>query len=241
MLNLPRVAVNVLGGLCVALFISGCVSIPQDLLGGIKDDRFYRRDMKISVDGVTADGVAVLPQKEKYTITIEARGTLDLFTMETCHRMVQREGEEGWFTDAGQKIEIDYVPTPGLEQGPFSCPIRLGGYEKKKGRHSWGLIEFEHSSMTGKASMKCDGVSRGFNGVGVCQGMVGTVQEIRFTAPQMTSKKRKCDGLTTQDGITFRLDLQKGECVYRFKEDSPAGHEFRLVTVGFEGILVRGD
>jgi len=232
------------GGLLAALFLSGCVSMPQNLLDGLRQDKFYKRDIGMTVDGVTYTGAMVLPRRAFYSIRLKAKGRLDLMTFETCHQAIIQE--EAWknsgIFDGRNVTVIEYNPVRDIEQGDLSCPVRIGGYEKKRGRHSWGLIEFQSKSLKMPAVVRCAGASRRTVGVAICQSKHGTIQEIEFKRPMFVAKKTKCIPMKCEGSCKkFRYTIPKGECIYRFKEDHKRGRSFRLVTIGYEGILIRED
>lgn len=230
---------NLLIGSLVLPFLCACTSVPQDLTIGIKSGVFYKRDMKIEADGIRASGAVVLPRKKKYEIKVEAKGKLDLFTFETCHRVDTTE--RAWTGLKKYKTRIIYEPNEGLEDTQYSCPVRLGGYEKKRGRHSWAFIDFQHPALKLPALVRCTGTNTNAIGVGVCQGKAGTIQVLSFDGPVLAGKSVKCGALGDDMATTFRFKIQKGECVYRFKELAAEGREFRFTTLGFEGILIRED
>jgi len=209
--------------------------VPQKL----DPQKSYKRDMDLTVNGHHAEGMLVVPRASKYDFKIIAKGKLDLFTFTTCHREQTKEnaGESGWFSDS-KKRELSYVPTP-LEAGEISCPVQLGGYEKKKGRHSWGLVEFEHPSLSMPAKIECNGSVMNATGVSVCQSKAGLLERISFSEKMLTSSKGSCPQLKSNDGKVFQFEIQKGQCVYRFLTMAGKKRYHRLLTFGYEKILIR--
>ncbi len=217
------------------LLIAGCTSVPQEL----DPEIFYKRDMGIEVNGKRGEGVLVVPRASRYKFDIRAKGKLDLFTFTTCHREQTKEkaGERGWFSDKKHR-ELTFLPA-ALEKERFSCPVQLGGYEAIKGRHSWGLVEFEHPSLTLPAVVSCNGVVRQARGVSVCQSKAGLLMEIVFRKKVLYPKENTCVKLTSKDGLKFRFALPKKQCSFRFVTERGELEMHRLTTVGYEKILIR--
>jgi hypothetical protein len=222
--------------LCAVL--SACAQVPQKL----DADAFYKRDMKITVNGASAEGVIVAPSSDHYDLEIVAKGKLDLFTLASCHREITQEdaGEGGIFGDA-KKIKLTFRPVNGIEN-TSACPVELGGYEKDLGRHSWGFIDFRSPELTLPAKLKCNGVGQETVGVSVCQSRNGLIEQIVFKAPVRVAKQpdSNCPQLSSSDGgVTFEYKMPLKQCVYVFGDQTGALH--RLTTLGYEKILVRGN
>lgn len=221
---------------CFLSALAACISVPQKLDPKV----FYKRDMQLKVNGHQGEGVVVAPHAAQYQVAVEAAGSLDLFTFTTCHREQTKEnaGERGWFSDR-TKREFTFMPTT-LESNEFSCPAQLGGYERKKGRHSWGFIEFESPKLTLPALVNCNGSSHNARGVSVCQSKIGLIQEIVFSEPVLWSENNSCLKLESKDSKTFRFKMPKGSCVFRFlAKDGDKEKWHRLTTIGYEKILIR--
>jgi hypothetical protein len=201
------------------------------------ENTFYKRDIKITHNGSSYNGTAVLPESAYYDLSIEARGNLDLFTLQTCHRehVAQDAGEGGIFGNR-RRVKYGYRPTPLEKNG--ACPVELGGYEKIQGRHSWGFVEFKDSKHKLRAQISCNGKHYGATGVSVCQSREGLIQEIQFSEPVKVFPDKECDVLKPK-GNGFEYSIMKGACIYVFKGESGALH--RHTTLGYEDILIRGN
>lgn len=214
------------------LFLSGCSSITPVL-----DPRvYYRRDMRLEVNGSKSTGALVVSHSDDYNIEIEAKGNLDLFTFTTCHREETREnaGKGGIFGNK-KRVKINYQPVKGIETE--YCPIFLGGYEVKRGRHSWGFLDFEDPDTTLKGVLKCNGkVSEGT--VTVCQAREGLIQELGFAEEVTVRPKAGCE-IGKTSGKVFRYKMNPRECVYAFKSGYDEVH--RHTSIGYEEILIRED
>lgn len=221
--------------LLLALLLSGCASVPQTL----NQNLFYKRDMDIEVNGFKGEGVLVVPLSEVYKFDITSSGKLDLFTFESCHREESKEkaGQGGLFGDR-KRVKLDYKPNPGIEdQG--GCPVRLGGYEQDKGRHSWAFIDFETKEAKLPAVVKCNGSTWNSRGVTVCQSKAGLLQEIDFPVEVIVNPDPGCPMERPADLKKYSFKISLRECVYNFMEKQAPHREHRLTTVGYESILIR--
>jgi len=201
--------------------------------------------MVITHNNKVYEGVAILPQEEKSEILIEAKGSLDLFTMRTCHREWTKE--KAWNVESYKrrlfwkrkikhknKINLTYIPTE-LEMG--YCPMELGGFEIQGGRHSWALIDFRTEEETLEAEIMCNGDQYKSLGVSICQSRKGLVQVIKFNEQVEVHPTNSCD-LGKNKGKVFEYITNRGECVYAFRGIiSKKIH--RLTTLGYEKILIR--
>jgi hypothetical protein len=221
----------------LASFGISCGSINQS----VNPDVFYKRDMLIEINDLKAQGTLVVPKSKDYWFEIEARGKLDLFTLQSCHREITREkaGEGGIFGNA-KKVQLGYTQVPGLEdQG--GCQVQLGGYEREKGRNSWALIDFETDDAKLPARLKCNGSTIQSSGVSICQSRAGLIQEIYFAVDTIANPPEGCEIPRPADLKTYRFTMPKGQCVLNFMEKGGDHREHRLTTLGYEGILIRED
>jgi len=209
--------------------LMACSSFPEQKLDL---NVLYKRDMDITINGKYWNGVAVAPQADKYEIKIRTVGRNDNFTFTTCHR------EE---SIKNQKNDVAFLFTPrkGIEDGN-SCIADMGGLDKDKGRHSWGLVDFENSAYRIQATLDCNGQTLETNGVAVCQSLAGLRQRIKFKYPVKISPSIGCRLLTPADEMSFVFEMVRGKCVFEFWEPS-LSRKFRLTTFGYEQILIRQD
>lgn len=224
--------------LLLAFFLSSCAAIPNQALS---TDTFYQRDMGLTVDGFTSTGTIVVPRAGSHHIEIQAAGRLDLFTYETCHREKSLEdaGDRGLFADR-HHAQFDYSPIHGLED-TASCVLRMGGYERTQGRHSWAMIDFEDAEDTLPADVKCNGEHWQSRGVTICQAKQGLIQQITFPVEVVAAPTGACPMPEPSDGRTFQFSMAPRECVYAFVEVAPPGKQrrHRLTTLGYQSILIR--
>lgn len=222
------------GGAAFCL-LSACASAPY-----MEADSkvFYKRDMKLNVNGFKGDGVLVVPKADKYSFDVKAKGDLDLFTMDTCHREETKEDVgEGLFKD-DKRAKFDYKPGNNIESSS-ACPVRLGGYERANGRHSWAYIDFETDDAKLPALVKCNGNTYNSRGVTICQSKVGLIQEIIFPEETIVNPAPGCEMPRPADLKTYRFNMSARECVFNFMEKKKPNREHRLSTIGYEAVLLR--
>lgn len=234
--------------LFLLILFGGCSFFePPEVNQNLETKNFYRRDMVIN----GREGVAVLALSDKVSFHIEARGNLDLFTMVTCNQSQTKEkawnvkqkvrsGLFGWgrkLVDKQREIKFEYRPNE-LEKDGY-CPIEFGGYEKDKGRHSWGFVDFQTPDATLPATLLCNGERIASKGVSICQSRAGLIQRIKFAEAVKVFPDVACN-IGQTEGVVFEFELPRGQCVFRFRS-TVTGREHRLTTLGFEKILIRGD
>jgi len=195
--------------------------------------------MKLKINGFRADGVLVIPKSARYELEIDAKGKLDLFTFETCHReeISENAGEGGLFGNR-KHVERSFIPNSPLET-EGACPVRLGGYERDKGRHSWAFVDFEDLTATLPAELKCNGNTTNTRGVSACQSRSGLIQQITFPVKTIVNPETGCSMPRPSDLMTYRFNMSPKECVYNFMEQGAPNREHRLTTLGYDGILIR--
>lgn len=224
----------------LTFLLYSCGSIPDQVPN---PDFIYRRDMLLEIDGKKFEGVGVIPARDAYKFHVEARGDLDLFTFQTCHR--EDFAEKEWATETNRwlfikkkiekKRETNFDFAPNFIEKKY-CPLELGGYDASKGQHSWAFVDQATPEANIKAVLYCNGVESVNAGVSVCQAKVGLYQGIRFDAPVRVLPDAGCE-LPKTDADYFEFPIQKGRCVYRFGRKN--GDVHRLTTIGYEKILIR--
>ena len=227
------VLLSVLAFLCLA-----CGSVPQRLDPNV----FYKRDIKLTVNNADYEGISVLPAAHEYDILIEPKGgaNIDLLLITTCHREFSAEkSTKGWSLFGGKKTQFTYKyqPVEGLEDDG-DCLMRINSFEKDKGRHAWALIAFQHSKYQLEGVLACNGEVKNNRGVSVCQSKRGLIQSIQFPEAVRWATPPEGCGVPVRRGTgLYELPISLGECIYT--ADTKAGRMHRLVTVGYEGVLVR--
>lgn len=217
----------------MAPFLISCSLINQKLDPNI----YYKRDIRLVINGVEFDGIAVPKKSDVYKIKVKARGIIDMITIRSCHREITyEEPSKGWFS-SGKTFEFEYRPIKGIEDGR-GCYLDIGTYEKSKGRHGWALIDFESAEETVKAELKCNGEKRAVGPVSICQAHSNTIQKIQFDHKvKVSPDSPKCSVMQSDDEMGYRYLIPPGECVYYFCDR--LGYCHRHTTLGYDGLLVR--
>lgn len=204
--------------------------------------------MLLEVNGVSGEGVLVVPKADSYYFEVEARGDLDLFILTSCNRDWIKE--KGWHVSykkrflgwGKRKIEdkrkVEFFYTPDEIEKNGTCPVWLGGFEESKGRHSWGFVDFKSDTETLDAKVFCNGETLNEKGVSICQSRKGLIQGIRFETEVVVAPDPECD-LGSNRGTYFEFPISRGECTYIFRTIKKPREEHRLTTIGYENILIR--
>jgi hypothetical protein len=193
--------------------------------------------MVARVNGKSGIGALVVPRSSKYTIEVQGKGKIDLFSLASCHREFTAEkNASGFVGENGFKYEYD--PSLGIEDSGH-CPIQIAGFEEQKGRHSWVYLDIDNGEATLPARLVCNGVTQSFGGVSICQSKRGLIQRIEFDGP-VKHAKSVCAELKTSDSKSFEYAIPKSICVWVFKEWE-GGRIHRHTTIGYEGTLIRGN
>lgn len=213
--------------------VTSCSLVSQKL----DANKFYKRDIYLTINGVPYDGIAVPQKAPSYKIKVRARGVIDLITVRSCHREITyEEPSKGWFS-SGKTFEFEYKPIAGIEDGK-GCLLDIGTFEKIKGRHGWALVAFESDQENVTALLKCNGERRGARNVSICQARQGTIQQIRFDHRMKVSPDgEKCSVMKTKDEMNYQYIMPLGECLYYFCDQ--LGYCHQHITVGYEDLLVR--
>lgn len=209
------------------LLIAGCVSAPSQ---NLKSNTYYKRDLEISVNKKKGYGTLVVPKESKYRIKIKFPGKGDLVTLKTCHREIESE-------KLGSKETIDFYPVNGIENNGL-CFLEISAFEHKRGRHAWGLIDFESENFKLPAKIKCNGREYNSNGTTICQSKEGLLQVIEFGESVSYSENAKCRMIPfNKDFTKSAFKMPAGECSFIFKGTS--GRLHKITLVGYEDIIIK--
>ncbi len=223
----------------IALFISSCISIPDK----IEDNTLYRRDMVVEINGKVFQGTATPPKSDIYAIHVYTKGELDLFTLETCHRedvtekawnIIKRKGLFRRKIEIKNELEFTFTPT---EIEKTDCPILLGGFEQKKGRHSWAFVDPQEDREPLTATSSCNGTIQQNPTVTACQTKAGLIQSIQFDMEVVGSCEDGCN-LPKSTGKKFEWATGKGRCACMFVVKGSDRYH-RLTTIGYDRVLLR--
>lgn len=210
--------------------VSSCESIPIFTPGPDKDvrEKFYKRTLKMTVNGKTCDGVCVVPKALTYKITAKFDAVVDRIRWNTCHKfehVVQRTNT----------YSFTYSPVPELESRK-SCLLAIEGLSHHA-NHQWGVLEFEgYEGLNVPATLYCDGSYEKPVGVGICQSLQGLTQRIIFKEPMEVVHHDHCPSPKKVDrGYTWDWQTGPRYCLYRFYTVKDY-KQFRLVTIGFDEV-----
>lgn len=216
--------------LCALLMVivSGCASVSNQM----DVTRYYKMDMKINNRGIRFTGVGVLPRKDLYTIDLYSPGRLSAVMIKTCSRSVILENVGEWYN----KKKTSYTYRPNLIEKKNGCDLEIWGLDAKKGRHSLSYIVFDAEDEGGASRLVCGDRTGDYHGASACQGQIGYRQRIEFSEIMTTAPLARCD-IGQVVGKVFEFAIMPGVCNYLFM--SKSGKIHRLVTYGFEKIMVR--
>ena len=217
-------------GALLAYFLEGCAP-------GVRQEDpsvFYRRDISFRINNQKCVGACVVPQAAKYLIRGEQErgGKFDLLFIRSCHREVVLEKQ-------GEDFEWTYEPRPGIEDNR-TCPLEIQALEQSKGRSSWGFIDFASARDVLPAAVECSGAAKDYAGTSVCQGHAGLTQRVKFTVPVILEAfDPACRFKEPEDRKTFEFKLPVGLCGFVFAEIASPHRTHRLMTLGYQKVVVR--
>jgi len=232
------IAIYMLAGIAVAILASSCSTTQFQEL----DKRvFYKRDLTISVNGKSYEGVVTVPRETSYKIQIESEANVDMIIWRGCAREDSGTPKKpGLFNFLSQrKIYYTYTPQPGLED-LGTCPFRLEAYDSTKNQHGWAFLEFEHPNYKVKFELDCNGRRAAFDGVGTCQQKAGLLMRAHF-GERIDFAKPMPEGCPMPrydvEGL-YEWEAGPGECIYHFQNEKYELGKF--IVIGYQGILIRG-
>lgn len=203
---------------------------------------YYKRDLKMTINGITYEGIGVVPKASNYQIRIESIGDISLALFKSCAREDSGTPEKsGPFQFKGKKvIEYTYIPRESLEDGD-TCPLKIETYDSNNLQNAWGVLEFTHPIFGLPFSVDCNAREiKSTNGASICQTKQGLITQLKLPqavmmAPPMPESCAKPEKL---GGTNYRILTSRGECLYMFSTQQ--GILGKLLLIGYEGILVRG-
>lgn len=218
--------------LFLLILLAGCVSAP---ITAPDEQVYYKRDlwMRVGPQGGKSNphegvGALVVPHAPSYWFNVRFPGQGDLVTIKTCHRETSLE-------KAGTKEGFMFTPVAGLEDTGL-CFLEISVFEEGRGRHAWGIIDFENPQFNLGAVLKCNGSTLVSRGTSICSSKAGLIQRIEFPEPVVGSNKSKCEQLPIT-GRVIQFKMPERECTYIYKGASGKLH--KLTTIGHEKILIR--
>jgi hypothetical protein len=226
----------ILIGLLATIGLSGC-AVLSPAQQEVSQNTFYRRDMKVSVDGVDYPGYGVLPVKDSYEFKVQTNHEMDRFKQITCHREIIEEkvGDKGFLSKA-TKYSFTLRRLNSVERSD-PCPLELIA-SADSNDHTWAYFDFAAADEKLPAKIECDGWNATYNGVSVCQSAVGLMQKISFSEPVKTSFDADCPMPPAPDEKTFIFPINAGKCVYIFY-GTTSKQFHRLTTLGWQDVWLR--
>lgn len=231
-------------------FNLGCSSLPGLFqIKDVKDPKelskhTYRKQLKFEVDGKIYEGVAVLPRKSSYSITIIPEEKMTYYIFQTPHReIVFDKPDTGWFN---KKFTYLYNPQYDLEDRGYT-PLEIAALNKDQEADAFAFIEFKDArpEISLEANVRCNGEYQSGNiGVSLCQTAKGLIQEIFFKEKVLIENvDNGCSQPTTESGYFWRIEASEGECPYYFtaqrKHENGKRLSHRLTMVSYTKVGVK--
>lgn len=213
------------------LLLSGCATQYQKIDPGI----FAKRNLEVLIDGVSYEGVGVIPERPSYELIVQPKGESAILITKTCHRMnTYEKSKGGWFSSG--KYRITHVPVQGLETGR-TCALQLDSFDSANGQHSWSFFMPADKSYQLPFELTCNGVVSSLVGTGICQSHHGLIQRFKVSVPVMIwpPAPSNCE-MPRKVGAYYEVGLSPDVCLYQF--DDQTGRRARLTTLGYSGALV---
>ncbi len=215
------------------LTITGCSTVSQDLKAG----SFYKRDIKLTVNDISATGGLIVPKASSYKIEASSeKGNFDFVIFDTCHKyyaLPEKQGDD--FTTV-------FTPRPGIED-IGACPIKIHSFDKDHSRDAFGFIGFESPEFNLTAITECNDLPKSkAKTVSYCEVKPGHPMRITFTEVVVwgaDKTKPECVIAEAKDNMTFQFSLPRGDCQFLFQARSDASKKHLLYTYGFDEILPR--
>ena len=168
----------------VLIFMISCVNeLPKFEL------KEYKKDVKIIVDKMEYNGVAVLEKKKKTDMEFEFWGDVDMMVFTNCHRSIELQNAWSKWWDK-RKVKYTYALSE-LEEKQ-GCPIHIAGFDRDGKQHSFGMILLNDNPRGIIANLSCNGTTKTSFGVDSCQSRLGTIQKITFPHEVNFDSKSAC-------------------------------------------------
>lgn len=209
----------------------------------------YQKDLRMKVSPwqdkswgpyKVVEGMGVVESAKGYKIRVEPPGLADMITVLSCHREWKTPNPErqgGWFKRKYYEFEI--WPTEDIE-ATKACSFDTGVYEKKAGRHAWGLLVINTKREKLAATFKCNGETVVYGGTSVCQSKKGLIESIHFDREVIATQTSGCEIPQAKDNRNFVFQMVKGECVVYFVDKANPDNIHKAVLFGYDTIPIRG-
>ena len=234
------------------LLLSGCASLITTPI--MDKDTDYERDIVMEVQysakgkwkgPIKITGMGVVPKADFYNVKVFPPGKADMITLTSCHRVRKTPNPKkqgGWFAKGFYSFVI---PMHDTVDGDETCFFDVGVFEKKKGRHAWGMIAFTDPFYKMSAVAKCNGLTKEYGGVSVCQAKSGSIQEYKFKKLVSPSEVKGCEitniDYQVKNSKVWRFIMPAGPCEIEFYDiKDPLNNIHRASFFGFDIIPIRG-
>lgn len=199
-------------------------------------EQIYKKDLALIIDGQKYSGVAVLPLKPSYNITVLPEEKADRLIIQSCHRDITIDKpKSGWFSS---KYTFTYDPIIGVEDNR-NCALEIASLTAKT-ENAFAYIDFRDSrpEISLPSSLKCNGQYSSSDGVSICQSAAGLRQSISFQDKTLIDGvDLKCNVMETKDRYTYEWNMVPDKCIYYFvsNKKNVAGKRIihRLNALGF--------
>lgn len=223
----------------VCLILTACsildVKKAEDLA-----QKTYRKSLKFEVDGKAFQGIAILPHKDCYEITLMPEDKMSFVLFQTFHRDVPIEKPKtGWFSN---KIKYKYCPQTNTEDTGYS-PLEVAVLNDKQVHDAFAFIMLRDTKpeISLPANLKCNGDFTYVDGTAICQTAAGLQEEIFFQQKVLVgTSNENCEKPESNDGLFWKVRVSEGECPYVFtaKEKHKNGKRLSLIltTIGYTAL-----
>ena len=232
------------------LFLSGCSTLTDFFLPAAMNKNpkvEWRKDLLLEVDDKIYRGVALVPIKTTYSITIwPSDERIDRLQWRTCHRedYVDKAVKRGFWPWSKDDKFFKMSFTPKRIELDRACPLMLEALAEKHKSMSFGMVIFPDANthVSLPAIIECDGRTERSTGVSECQGAVDTIHKINFDGEvfQDDRPNATCPPMKQVKSNSFEFFMPKDLCVYLFKspqKDANGKYKtHKLITFGYEQI-----
>lgn len=218
----------------ISIFAFGCSHTPnQPTSPGTN----YKYSAEIKINGKNCKGFCVAEKSDDYEIKVSSNGRMDSLTLRTCSREIP-------ISDVGSSEWIDFTPDLVFEGVGGYCPIYITGLEKKKERHTFGMIVFQHENYQLSARIVCNGRVNIKKGAWYCEHREGMPAAIEFDEPVISesacfesSLMEIVKSYKIGEGKRIIFEVPSGECVHYFGNSKG---KFKFITYGYSEFINEG-
>lgn len=228
----------------LAALLQACALIPQSATAPVGDTpkAQYKFDLSGDVNGTPFQGVGVIPLNaaNNYTLTINSAVSVDMITIESCHRSWSDQDmpiEVGNWFKPNHGFTFTFNLADGIEN-LGTCLWRIGAYNKSGQPQAWAILDFITPESTLPAINHCDGDQGPTRGVSICQSKAGLDEMLEFSVPVelATVTDPQCAPKTPKDGKHWFYVLPNKNCVVYFQEIAPPHRIHRHTFFGYSAI-----